>query len=799
MELSSLPLPSPLITAYEQRGIRELYPPQELCVEKGLLTGSNLLISIPTASGKTLLAEMAMWSRIAEGGKCLYIVPLRALASEKYDEFSQRGSVRVGIATGDFDRTDNHLGKNDIIVVTSEKVDSLLRNRAPWLSLITCVILDEVHLIGSEGRGVTLEMVITKLRFVNPKMQVIGLSATIGNPKELASWMGAEPVISSWRPVDLKQGVFCNNIINFNNEERKVKAVTKHNDLNLCLDTLEEGGQCLVFVSSRRNAEGFAKKAALALKTGSPDSKVLADKLRTLRDKDFKNVLADCVEKGCAFHHAGLLRAERSLVEEGFRKGYIEVISATPTLAAGLNLPARRVIIRDYLRFTAGLGMVPIPVMEYQQMAGRAGRPHLDPYGEAVLIAKDMETAEKLHEYFLDSGSEEIRSMVTDEPVLGGQILSLIATGFANDAASLTDFMSKTFYAYQHPKSRSMPRVVEELTDYLIKGGFVQEIDGFLSATSIGSLVSKLYIDPRGALQILNSLENAERITLTGLLHLLATTPNMVRLYLKSADSAYLKNYLYKHNDDLIVPIPYEQEEEDLWLSALKTALILSDYAEEVSDAKIEERYGVGAGDLYNVIDGAKWLLHAADRLVSITFPEKHLDIATISLRIQHGIKEELVPLVKIRNVGRIRARSLYNKGITTPAEVVEAGVKAIARLFGQNIAVQIIADAEKICGIRGKIKSDDLKKSDDLIDSDDLKDFDDLTSLPGIGRGLAGKLKDNGILTVADLFSAGEEKIADIIGAKRSNSIFATVQKESVKPVRLEKTGQQSFADFYD
>lgn len=272
MEIATLPLPNTLIESCLSKGIRELYPPQAACVDAGLLDGKNLLISIPTASGKTLLAEMAMASQIIRGGKCLYIVPLRALASEKFEEFKAHGS-RVGVATGDFDRTDNQLGSNDIIVATSEKVDSLLRNRTRWLSEVTLMVLDEVHLIGSEHRGATLEMVITKMRYANPQMQIIGLSATIGNPKALASWLEATLISSTWRPVDLRQGVYFDGTIQFGGktEPRTVRAVTKHDDLNLCLDTIEEGGQCLVFVSSRRNAEAFAKRAASAIKAGTPD------------------------------------------------------------------------------------------------------------------------------------------------------------------------------------------------------------------------------------------------------------------------------------------------------------------------------------------------------------------------------------------------------------------------------------------------------------------------------------------------------------------------------------------------
>jgi helicase len=420
------------------------------------------------------------------------------------------------------------------------------------------MVLDEVHLIGSEHRGVTLEMVITKMRSSNPSLQIIGLSATIGNPKSLASWMDADLVTSSWRPVDLRQGVFFEGKIHFGEEkiDRAVKPVTKHDDLNLCLDTIEEGGQCLVFVSSRRNAEAFAKRAASAIKAGNPDSKEMADRLRQARDAEGVNLLADCVERGAAFHHAGLIRQERQIIEEGFRKGYIEVISATPTLAAGLNLPARRVIIRDYTRFTSGLGMIPIPVMEYHQMAGRAGRPHLDPYGESVLIAKDTLTVQKLFEFYIDAGAEEIESQCTDENAMCAHILSLIATGFAHDNATLTSFMERTFFAHQHPKSRSMTRIVEEAVRFLDQAKMIRYEEGNIRATTLGSLVSKLYLDPHGARMILDTLNSVSALTDIGILHLICTGPDMPRLFLKTADTQYLKSFLFKNAEDLVVPLP---------------------------------------------------------------------------------------------------------------------------------------------------------------------------------------------------------------------------------------------------
>ncbi|PWR71074.1 ATP-dependent DNA helicase [Methanospirillum stamsii] len=799
MDIQSLPLPEPFIRACKNKGITSLYPPQAECVHNGLLEGKNLLISIPTASGKTLLAEMAMWSRIGAGGKCLYIVPLRALAAEKYDEFSKKGVIRVGIATGDFDRTDSYLGDNDIIVATSEKTDSLLRNKTPWLSRITCIILDEVHLIGSENRGATLEMVITKLRYTNPGLQVIGLSATIGNPGQLAEWLDAKLVTSSWRPVDLKQGVYYDGKIRFAGSERPVHAKTKHDDLNLCLDTIEEGGQCLVFVSSRRNAEGFAKKAAGALKAGTPDTRELGRQIRKLRDRDEGNLLADCVEKGAAFHHAGLLRQERAIIEEGFRNGFIEVISATPTLAAGLNLPARRVIIRDYSRFSSGLGMVPIPVGEYHQMAGRAGRPHLDPYGEAVLIAKDAPTVERLFDTFIDAETERIDSQCVDDNSLCAHILSLIATGFASDEQALTEFMNRTFYVHQHPKTRSLPRIISDAIRFLTQAEMIHQSEQTLSATSLGNLVSRLYLNPCTARLILENLKPGKTLTLIGLLHVICVSPDMQRLYLKSADTQMLRTFLFKHNDDLILPLPFEQEEEELWLSGLKTALVLGDWADEISEKQIEERYGIGAGDLYNIVDSGKWLLHATERLVSTHIPELGKTIATLATRVHHGIKAELLPLITLRNIGRVRARTLFNAGYPDPESVAKAGVSRIARLIGEGIARQVI---EEISGVKKSGKSG--------FEAENKPEYkpQKLTDIPGIGPKIAQKLQNEGINTISDLLTADKVSLSNILGSARTEKILAILSEltpetgikaeRNESPLREQKiTGQSSWEDF--
>jgi len=692
MEIVGLPIPPDLLADYTGRGITELYPPQAACVEAGLFAGKNLLIAIPTASGKTLVAEMAMHHQVGRGGKCLYIVPLRALASEKFEEFSGKG-LRVGIATGDFDRRDEYLGRNDIIVATSEKVDSLLRNRTPWLAEVTLLVLDEVHLIDDPSRGATLEMVIAKLRHKNPAIQIIALSATIGNPGDLAGWLGAELVESDWRPVDLREGVFFWNGIRFADRDREVERRSKYEDLDLVLDTVAEGGQCLVFVSSRKNAEAFAKRAASGLKLKNPILAGYADKLRSSASTDMGKTLAACVAQGAAFHHAGLAREERQIVEAGFREGQIRVIASTPTLAAGLNLPARRVIVRDYLRFNAGEGMVPIPVREYRQMAGRAGRPHLDPYGEAVLIAKSEEMVDELFDCYINAPAEDIRSRCADEAVLCTHILSLIATGFAREADEVFAFMDGTFYAHQGESPRVLSRAVCRALEFLREAEMITEVGEWIEATEYGSLVSRLYIDPRSAEVIVAAMIDRQEYTDIGFLHLLCSTPDMPTLYIRRDDMYLLDRFLADHRDDLWTDIPWDAGEG--FDRSLKTALLLADWADEVGEDTICERYRVGPGDIYGMVESVAWLVHAVRSLAKLFAPHLAAPIEEMELRTKHGIKKELLPLIRLHGIGRVRARRLFNNNLGSIEALRAAGPEKVGKILGQGIAARIFEQLE--------------------------------------------------------------------------------------------------------
>lgn len=203
---------------FEKEGIKTLRPAQEKALSAGLIEGESLLICTPTASGKTLIAEIAALTHFLEGkGKTVYIVPLIALANEKYKEFKRKYGhlCKIAITSSDLDTTDSYLLEYDIIICTAEKLDSLIRHHAPWLAMVSLAVIDEIHLLNDPERGPTLEILITIMRKLLKKVQILGLSATIGNPHELAEWLDAKLVQDDWRPVPLKKGTLFGNELEF--------------------------------------------------------------------------------------------------------------------------------------------------------------------------------------------------------------------------------------------------------------------------------------------------------------------------------------------------------------------------------------------------------------------------------------------------------------------------------------------------------------------------------------------------------------------------------------------------------
>lgn len=677
-----------VIQLYENRGIKELYPPQAEAIERGLLDGKSMLLAMPTAAGKTLLAELAMLAAALKRKRSLYIVPLRALASEKYDSFRRFKDlgVGVGISTGDFDKRDERLGKNQIIIATSEKADSLMRNGASWIRDIGVLVVDEIHLLNSANRGPTLEMTITKLLRLNPGIQVIGLSATVANGQEVADWLKAEMVSSNWRPIRLREGVICNGKLVFPDGESALKG--KDEALALVKDTLAQNAQILIFESSRRNAEAMATKLSGDLSIKELGLEALSESILATGESETCRRLAQCVSRGVAFHHAGLLSEQRRLVETGFREGKVKIIASTPTLAAGLNLPARRVLIKSYRRYESGQGMVPIPVIEYRQMAGRAGRPGLDPFGESLLIAKNDSELQDVMDHYIFGQPEDIWSKLASESALRTHLLATITAGFASSKPELKDFISTTFYAHQQDPW-NLDATIERVLEFLEDNGMVKsDIADGLKATPLGSLVSRLYIDPLSAVIMAENLKAKEKKKPSDLMlvHLITMTPNMDLLYVQAADR-WIEEFIDEHQDDL-----NDEENYDFLLREVKTTAMLMDWIGEVKEEEISDRYHIGPGDIRRSAETAEWLMHSLSELSKHQGLGLNYRADQLSLRIHYGAGPDLLSLIDLKGIGRVRARKLYQAGYTNLDKMKAAKLEDISQIIGPKIAEKVMA-----------------------------------------------------------------------------------------------------------
>jgi len=684
----------------------KLNPVQKEAIKKGLLNEKNLVIFAPTASGKTFCTELAAIKKILEKNeKVVYMVPLISLALEKYNEFKQKYKeldVKVAISIGDLDSSDHWLKNYDLIVVSNEKMDSLIRHRSEWVKDVGLVICDETHLLNDPSRGPTLEIILTLLKKLIPKSQFIALSATIKNAKELAEWLDAKTVVSEWRPVKLYQGVSFNSKIKFLEKEDYDLNESLALEASITENTIKLRKQALFFVATRRNAESLAEKL------GKTAKKLIQKNEKTILNKissEAENVLelptrqckrlANCIRDGTAFHHAGLLHKQKALIEQNFRNGLIKTIVATPTLAYGVNLPAFRVVMRDLKRYYRGIGSTFIPILEVHQMLGRCGRPKYDKFGEGVLFARSEEESDELMERYIFGEPEDIRSKLSLEPVLRMYTLSLIATGFCKSEKTLIDFFSKTFYAFQHDDISRIEEKILDILDNLIGWKFIFRKKERFSPTKIGRRVSELYIDPLTAHIFIQSLKRAtkKKADSFSFLHTISNTLEMQPLLgLRSRDFSELNETIAEREYLFLQKIPMEWDIEfDDFLRSVKTTLMFEAWINESTEDQILSKFRVTPGELRSRLHIADWLAYSLQELsLLLGYKENLNNLRKTRVRLQYGVKEDIIPLVRLKNIGRVRARRLYSAGLNSIQKLRNIPLESLSRLIGPKIAYSI-------------------------------------------------------------------------------------------------------------
>jgi helicase len=635
--------------------IKELNPAQKAVVDAGFLEDNhNYIIAIPTASGKTLLGVMAALDTILKGGKVVYAVPLISIQNEKFKEFKkfEKFDIKVG----------KHPSSSDLAVMVFESFDALTRFSWNTLGDVDLLIVDEFHMIGEYSRGPTIECALTRSHILNPGMRIIALSATIKNMNELANWLDAHVVEHVFRPVPLYKDVL-------NIEEMEVK---NKNDviLQVLNHSITESSQILVFVSTRRFTESLANYISGKIKKNLPHDKKdaferVAEKIlevprrRGSRPTSVCLKLAECIREGVAFHHAGLFDKQREIIEDEFRAGNLLMITATPSLMYGVNLPSKNVVIRDYTRWTSQ-GPQPIPVFDYEQMSGRAGRPGYDDEGYSYLIAKSVDEAYNLKDHYLYGEIEATNSkLLENKDAVYRQIISQVASRLSKTPEDIQNFFKETFYGFQMYNneilsvytSDSMEYEINEALEFLIHHGMIKPTPEGLKTTPLGTLISRTNYSVETAVRLKEYTTRNTQLDIYSLIYEIAKTPDIIPVSFKGRKSKEPVRDKLNIKGVFVVEVGNNEA----------TAAALMEWIEEHTEYEIENAFNVYAASTRRTAYDASLLVKFYKEMCEILNIYSYTpDLETLTARLYYGVKDDLIPLVVgVKRLGRKRARAL--------------------------------------------------------------------------------------------------------------------------------------------
>ncbi len=487
-----------------------------------------------------------------------------------------------------------------------------------------------------------------------------------------------------------------------------IKQTTDSPVINISLDTLNIKKQALLFVNTRNSAEKTAEDISKKINENSAQLDELSNKIYNTLARPTRQCerLAKCIKKGIAFHHADLLAKQRDLIEENFRKGLIKIICCTPTLALGISIPAFRAIIRDLKRY-GKRGYNWIPVLEYLQQAGRAGRPEFDKEGQAIAIASTQAEKNDIVKKYINGETEEIYSKLAVEPVLRNYLLSLISIRFVTNKKQIIDFFSKTFWAFQFSDMDELILKIEKMLKLLEEWNFIKssQKEDFVSAdninnekvyaTAVGKRVAELYIDPLTANNLIKCLKKAstkKAIDFSFLQAISNTLEMRPLLRTKVKEHETIQEALVKYDSYLLQDEPsmFEPEYEN-FINSVKTALFFLEWINEKDDEYLMENYNIRPGETRIKLYIADWLLYGSEELCRLMQLQPLIkDIVKLRLRIKYGVKEELLPLLKLKHVGRVRARKLYTNEIKNISDAKKVDLVKLIQILGRKTALEV-------------------------------------------------------------------------------------------------------------
>lgn len=730
-ELYRYNLPLEIIELWRRQESDVLLPLQEQVVTRHNLFGDeNLLIQAPTSSGKTFIAEMAAIRTALRRKKVVYLVPLKALAEEKFRDFSAKYTpygLRVIISTRDrreFDR-DFEEGDFSIAVVVYEKLSQLLVRRPERIQEIDLVLADELEILSDPERGPMAELLLTRIlqqrEGATSKRRLIGLSAVIGGAEQLAEWMRAKLVYYERRPVELRFGVLHEGVFRYRTynelsegEEPLIDAASdsawEQLTQNVCLFA-RRNEPCLVFVKarheSRRGAELLAGRVEL------PAARHTIDALRALDATRSRNTLLNTLANGVAFHNTDLTPEERHEVEEGFRRGEILALVSTSTLAVGLNLPAQNVFIAaDKWRYDNRLGMpwkTPILHAEYENMGGRAGRYGAGhAFGRSILVATTPFDQETLWRRYVNGERERIDPRLAQTP-LENHVLRLASSRYCRNSGDLREFFEQTLTGrWVWAETLTLDEVDSRLRAAVNRcvdaGVLTSTPEGRLEATPFGVVVAAKGITLETARALEHWLGQSETRAWSPLELIFAAASTadgrMPQVSLGAHEHEHadylgtMKRLTRDEDSTADVPLnrlrnasqqPFFEEVRNL-----KIALFLSEWIEHAGVHDLEENYCIASGQILAAAEQVSWLIDAASA-IAVTFGADDgfvVGLRTLAERVQHGLREVALPLVQAgAELTRNQIIALAEQGLTTPEAILESPVPALCRWISETQA----------------------------------------------------------------------------------------------------------------
>jgi len=479
----------------------------------------------------------------------------------------------------------------------------------------------------------------------------------------------------------------------------EIERTLRGTPIDLGVQSVLQGGQSLVFAETRTRSKSLATKAAdvisqLLEKNDLKELEKTSKKILSQNENtEIVKTLATLVKKGVAFHHAGLNQNCREIIEKEFRKGTIKLLSSTPTLAAGVNLPARRVVISNINRYNAKVGRnMPISILEYKQLCGRAGRPQYDDYGESIIVGSG--NVEELTEHYINGEPEPIISKITDDKSLRTHILSVIVTHPGIKKDEILEFFLQTLGGLQSRKP-TIKFAIDISLRFLSSELLIIKKDERFAATEFGKKTSMLYIDPLTATHFRDAVENVsqDRKHTFGFLHLISSCEEFFpKFSLRNKDYESASLLIENHSSELLEPI----SEYD----CSRSLLALQAWITESSELSMSDSFSIESGDMHRMAEMANWLSYCLREI------SKHVDRADLleelddlRKRIVYGIREELLDLVRVKGIGRVRARILYKHKIKNLDDLAKIPVNKLAEIdkIGSTIADNIKSELRKV------------------------------------------------------------------------------------------------------